>query len=101
MPTGTWLFAALAANSKPLYFVTALTDGGSDKTGGGHRAVIKRVSAMESVQKEQRYLPELRVYIDKLLAKGWVIAGRNPLTLQSGRKTYRVMHGMLIGSAAF
>ncbi|MBP8202514.1 MAG: hypothetical protein KAX70_01220 [Pseudomonas sp.] len=56
---------------------------------------------MESLQKEQRYLPELRVYIDKLLAKGWVIAERNPLTLQSGRKTYRVMHGMLIGSAAF
>lgn len=56
---------------------------------------------MEAVQKEQRYLPELRVYIDTLLTKGWVIAGRNPLTLQSGRKTYRVLHGMLIGSAAF
>ena len=101
MLTGTWPFAALAADSKPLYFATALTDDEPDKNGGGHRAVIKRVSAMESLQKEQRYLPELRVYIDKLLAKGWVIAGRNPLTLQSGRKTYRVMHGMLIGSAAF
>ncbi|WAC46415.1 hypothetical protein OU997_09750 [Pseudomonas sp. SL4(2022)] len=56
---------------------------------------------MESLQQEQRYLPELRAHIDKLLAKGWVIAERNPLTLQSGRKTYMVVHGMLIGDAAF
>ena len=56
---------------------------------------------MESLQQEQRYLPELRAHIDTLLAKGWVIAGRNPLTLQSGRKTYMVVHGMLIGDNAF
>jgi len=63
---------------------------------------------MESLQQEQRYLPELRAHIDTLLAKGWVllakgwvIADRNPLTLQSGRKTYMVVHGMLIGDAAF
>ena len=56
---------------------------------------------MESLQQEQRYLPELRAYIDQLLAKGWVIAERNPLVLQSGRKSYRVMHGMLIGDGTF
>jgi hypothetical protein len=56
---------------------------------------------MESLQQEQRYLPALRAHIDKLLAKGWVIAERSPLTLQSGRKTYRVVHGMLLGGAAF
>lgn len=56
---------------------------------------------METLQKEHRYLPELRAHIDKLLTKGWVIAARNPLTLQSGRKTYQVMHGMLVGDAAF
>lgn len=55
---------------------------------------------MESSQQEQRYLPELRAHIDKMLARGWVIADRNPLILQSGRKTYTVMHGMLIGGAA-
>jgi hypothetical protein len=56
---------------------------------------------MESLDQEQRYLPELRAHIVKLLAKGWVIAERSPLTLQSGRKTYRVVHGMLIGDNAF
>ncbi len=58
------------------------------------------MSRVESLQQEQRYLPELRAYIDQLLAKGWVIAARNPLTLQSGRKSCRVMHGMLIGDVA-
>ncbi|KRW59021.1 hypothetical protein [Pseudomonas sp. TTU2014-080ASC] len=48
---------------------------------------------------EQRQLPELRAYIDILLAKGWVIASRSPLTLQVGRKTYQVEHGMLIGTS--
>lgn len=56
---------------------------------------------MNALQQEQRYLPALRAHIDTLLARGWVIAQRNPLTLQSGRKTYRVMHGMIIGDAAF
>lgn len=56
---------------------------------------------MESLHQEQRYLPELRAHIDKLLAKGWVIAQRFPLTLQSGRKTYMVVHGMLIGDNVF
>ena len=55
---------------------------------------------METSDKEQRHLPQLRGHIDKLLAKGWVIAGRNPLTLKSGHKVYQVMHGMLIGAAA-
>lgn len=59
------------------------------------------MSRMESLQQEQRYLPALRAHIDKLLAKGWVIAERSPLTLQSGRKTYMVVHGMLIGDNAF
>ncbi|WP_405119333.1 hypothetical protein [Pseudomonas leptonychotis] len=59
------------------------------------------MSRMESLQQEQRYLPALRAHIDKLLAKGWVIAERSPLTLQSGRKTYRVVHGMLVGDAIF
>jgi hypothetical protein len=56
---------------------------------------------MESLQQEQRYLPQLREHIDELLANGWVIAERTPLTLQCGRRTYRVVHGMLIGDAAF
>ena len=55
---------------------------------------------METSDKEQRHLPQLRVHIDNLLAMGWVIAGRNPLTLKSGHKVYQVMHGMLIGAAA-
>lgn len=46
--------------------------------------------------KEQRYLPALRAHIDQLLSAGWVIAGRNPLKLQSGRRTCLVAHGMLI-----
>lgn len=45
---------------------------------------------------EQRCLPALRAHIDKLLAKGWVIARRDPLTLRLGRKTCLVTHGMLI-----
>jgi hypothetical protein len=59
------------------------------------------MSKMESTQKEQRSLPALRAHINKLLAKGWVISERSPLTLQSGRKTYMVVHGMLIGDTAF
>ncbi|WXL26183.1 hypothetical protein WG219_01475 [Ectopseudomonas mendocina] len=55
---------------------------------------------MERYQ-DQRQLPELRAYIDTLLAKGWVIASRNPLTLQAGRKTYQVTQGMLIGSSIY
>ncbi|TIH10232.1 hypothetical protein D8779_05945 [Pseudomonas leptonychotis] len=66
-----------------------------------YKGVLQRMSRMESLQQEQRYLPALRAHIDKLLAKGWVIAERSPLTLQSGRKTYRVVHGMLIGDAIF
>ena len=54
---------------------------------------------MEPLKQEQRHLPALRAHIDKLLSKGWVIASRSPLTLRSGHKTYRVMHGMLIGNA--
>lgn len=46
--------------------------------------------------KEQRKLPALRAYIDQLLGNGWVIAGRSPLALRKGRKSWVVMHGMLI-----
>ncbi|QLC73382.1 hypothetical protein LPB260_21850 [Pseudomonas sp. LPB0260] len=46
--------------------------------------------------KEQRKLPALRAHIDQLLGKGWVIAGRNPLALRKGRKSWVVNHGMLI-----
>jgi hypothetical protein len=45
---------------------------------------------------EQRDLPALRALIDKLLDNGWTIIGRDPLQLRSGRRTYLVMHGMLI-----
>ena len=45
---------------------------------------------------EQRYLPALRAHIDQLLREGWVIARRNPLTLQLGGRTCLVTHGMLI-----
>jgi hypothetical protein len=46
---------------------------------------------------EQRYLPALRAHIEKLLGNGWEIIDRNPLQLRNGRRTYLVMHGMLIG----
>ena len=45
---------------------------------------------------EQRYLPELRVHIEKLLGKGWVITSRTPLRLQHGHRVLTVSHGMLI-----
>ncbi|MDP3815560.1 hypothetical protein [Pseudomonas sp.] len=50
---------------------------------------------------EQRYLPALRAHIDQLLSQGWVIAARNPLKLQLGRKTCLVRHGMLISDNLF
>jgi len=50
---------------------------------------------------EQRYLPALRAHIDQLLNQGWVIAARNPLKLQLGRKTCLVRHGMLISDNLF
>lgn len=56
---------------------------------------------MESRYQEQRQLPELRAYIDTLLAKGWVVASRSPLILQAGRKMYQVEHGMLIGDSVY
>ena len=49
--------------------------------------------------KEQRHLPELRAHIDMLLSKGWIIASRNPLLLQNGRRSYMVAHGMLISES--
>lgn len=51
--------------------------------------------------KEQRYLPALRAHIDQLLGNGWVIAERNPLRLQHGRKVCVVRHGMLISEGMF
>lgn len=49
--------------------------------------------------KEQRYLPALRAHIDQLLSKGWIIASREPLTLQHGHRCYMVAHGMLISDS--
>nr|WP_298141579.1 hypothetical protein [uncultured Pseudomonas sp.] len=46
--------------------------------------------------KEQRYLPELRIHIEKLLGNGWVITSRSPLRLQNGHRSLLVTHGMLI-----
>jgi hypothetical protein len=53
----------------------------------------------DSAMKEQRHLPALRAHIEQLLNKGWVIASRNPLTLQNGHRCYLVSHGMLIGDS--
>jgi hypothetical protein len=58
------------------------------------------MSKTDMRQSDQRCLPELRAHIGNLLAKGWVISERTPLTLRSGRKTYQVLHGMLISEAA-
>lgn len=55
----------------------------------------------DAAVEEQRYLPALRAHIDKLLSQGWVIAARNPLKLQNGRKTCLVRHGMLISDNLF
>lgn len=55
----------------------------------------------DAVVEEQRYLPALRAHIDKLLSQGWVIAARNPLRLQNGRKTCQVRYGMLISDNLF
>ena len=53
----------------------------------------------QSHNSDQRCLPELRAHIGALLNKGWIIVDRAPLTLRSGRKTYQVLHGMLISES--
>jgi hypothetical protein len=101
MPIEAWPFAALNEGISPLCFAPVFTDERPVIPGRCYKGVLERRRSMESPDQEQRCLPELRAYIVKLLAKGWVIAERSPLTLQSGCKTYRVVHGMLLGDEAF
>ncbi|MCU1718526.1 hypothetical protein [Pseudomonas sp. 5P_3.1_Bac2] len=57
------------------------------------------MSNLDTRQSDQRCLPALRAHIGTLLDKGWVIVDRAPLTLRCGRKTYQVLHGMLISES--
>lgn len=45
---------------------------------------------------EQRSLHSMRKHIDRMLARGWSITGRDPLRLESAGRTCVVQHGMLI-----
>ncbi len=52
---------------------------------------------MEFVRAEQREFDSMRLHVEELLAKGWVISSRFPLTLvRQGQKAV-VRCGMLIG----
>ncbi|MBF7728630.1 hypothetical protein [Pseudomonas sp. N040] len=52
---------------------------------------------MELVRVEQREFHAMRAHVAQLLAKGWVITSRNPLTLVRLGQTVVIRHGMLIG----
>lgn len=55
----------------------------------------------DSTMQEQRQLPALRAHIDQLLKNGWQIICRSPLQLSNGRRSYLVLHGMLIGEGLY
>lgn len=65
-----------------------------------NQRVLRHPFNERSAMKEQRHLPALRAHIEQLLSKGWIIASRNPLTLQNGHRCYLVSHGMLISESA-
>jgi hypothetical protein len=59
-------------------------------------APVNGIEVVELLDRQQRKLNELRSHIDDLLDEGWVIAQRNPLTLQRNSRVCYVLHGMLI-----
>ncbi|WP_339844444.1 hypothetical protein [uncultured Halopseudomonas sp.] len=59
-------------------------------------APVDGIEVVELLDRQQRKLNELRSHIDDLLDDGWVIAQRNPLTLQRNARVCYVLHGMLI-----
>ncbi len=52
---------------------------------------------MESVRAEQRQFDSMRLHVEGLLAEGWVIASRFPLTLSRQGQKAVIRCGMLIG----
>ncbi|PCC98052.1 hypothetical protein EAO82_04715 [Halopseudomonas pelagia] len=54
------------------------------------------MEVVELPDRQQRQLDALRLHINNLLADKWVIASRNPLTLQRGEQVCYVLHGMLV-----
>lgn len=54
------------------------------------------IEVVELPDRQQRQLDALRVHINNLLADQWLIASRNPLTLQRGEQVCYVLHGMLV-----
>ncbi|WP_231703282.1 hypothetical protein [Halopseudomonas pelagia] len=54
------------------------------------------IEVVELPDRQQRQLDALRLHINNLLADKWVIASRNPLTLQRGEQVCYVLHGMLV-----
>ena len=61
--------------------------------------LVAGIEVVEWPERQQRKLDELRRHIDDLLNDGWMIASRNPLTLQQGRRLCYVLHGMLVSDA--
>lgn len=58
--------------------------------------LVEGIEVVEWPERQQRKLDALRRHIDDLLNDGWVIASRNPLTLQQGSRLCYVLHGMLV-----
>ena len=54
------------------------------------------IEVVELPDRQQRQLDALRLHINNLLADQWLIASRNPLTLQRGEQVCYVLHGMLV-----
>tara|TARA_R110002051_G_scaffold310032_1_gene382944 strand:- start:194 stop:460 length:267 start_codon:yes stop_codon:yes gene_type:complete len=61
--------------------------------------LVEGIEVVEWPERQQRKLDELRRHIDDLLDDGWMIASRNPLTLQQGSRLCYVLHGMLVSDA--
>lgn len=61
--------------------------------------LAKGIEVVELTDRKERKLSELRSHIDDMLADGWHISARNPLTLQQGSRTCYVLHGMLISDS--
>ncbi|WP_150278746.1 hypothetical protein [Halopseudomonas salina] len=79
---------ARVAGTDPLHVSEALVTG-----------LVEGIEVVELPDRKQRKLNELRCHIDHLLDEGWVIAKRNPLTLQRNTRVCYVLHGMLISDS--
>lgn len=49
-------------------------------------------------ERQQRRYTELRRHIDAMLANGWSISRRSPLTLSRDGRICHVLHGMIISA---